>query len=160
MSNRPGRFGADFKDDSTTPTPAEVPSAAVEDIDLAIDNSVVAPTPIRAAAKPKAKKPAAKQTAAPAEEFIRKHVEWTEEIDFEFQDGVDAWYVLDRDRKRRLRRRPADNQFITGLVRVALKAIEDDRTVTVTLPNGQRKSCTYGELFEELMPPPRTGGSR
>ena len=160
-TSRPSRFGANYKDDAAiSPDVADTPVEAVDAVDFATEE-IVDPTPIRAASKPKTKPktPAPKRTVAPkeAEEFMRKHVEWTEEIDFEFQDGCDTWYVQDIERKRRLRRRPTDNQFITGLVRLALQALENDKTVTVTLPDGTRKTCTYGALLEDLMPPPRTG---
>lgn len=159
-ATRPTRFGANYKDDVAVGAEvADAPvDATVDAVDFATEE-IVDPTPIRAAAKPKPKKPAPKRTVAPkeADEFMRKHVEWVEEIDFEFQDGCDTWYVQDIERKRRLRRRPTDNQFITGLVRLALKALENDKTVTVTLPDGTRKTGTYGEILEDLMPPPRTG---
>lgn len=152
-TSRPGRFGAQFNDSApaVAPAPAAVPSpeaaepVAVVESDSG-DEAPTPPTPIRAAAPPK-KKPAAKPKPAVVAatgqgDLIRKHVEWTEDIDFDFQDGCDSWYVEDKERKRRLRRRPSDNQLITALVRVGLKAIED--------------KPEYNALLEELLPVSRS----
>jgi hypothetical protein len=153
-TSRPGRFGAQFDDPapSVVPPPTAVPPPAEpEPVAVAESESnfeaPTPPTPIRVAAAPK-KKPAAKQKPATAAavgqgtDLIRKHVEWTEDIDFDFQDGCDSWYVEDKERKRRLRRRPSDNQLITALVRVGLKAIED--------------KPEYNALLEELLPVSRS----
>lgn len=57
---------------------------------------------------------------------VRKSVEWVSDVELRFQDACDEWYMQNRARKHRLRRRPSDNAMITALIQVGIAAIEAD----------------------------------